>query len=76
MDYWEKFNETSLPEREDFYGHLNVEDITNTDYPHAKRVLKGFEIKHLGEHHDFYLQRDTLLLVDVFEKFRYIYVKI
>ena len=24
MDDWEKFNETSLPEKEDFYSHLNT----------------------------------------------------
>ena len=36
MDDWGKFNETSLPEKEDFYSHLNMEDITNADYTHAK----------------------------------------
>ena len=25
MNDWEKFNETSLPEKEDFYSHLNME---------------------------------------------------
>ena len=41
MDCWEKFNETSLPEKEDFYGHLNMEDITNADYEHAfGKILK------------------------------------
>ena len=38
MDDWEIFNETPLPEREDFYSHLNMEDITDTDYTHAKKV--------------------------------------
>ena len=38
MDNWEKFNETSLLEKEDFYNHLNMEDITNADYTHTKRV--------------------------------------
>ena len=38
MDDWEKFNETLLPKKEDFYSHLNVEDITDADYAHAKRV--------------------------------------
>ena len=47
MDDWEKFNETSLPEKENYSG-LNMEDITNADYAHAKRVCKDFEIK-LGE---------------------------
>ena len=37
MDDWEKFNETSLPEKEYFYSHLNMEDITDVDYTHAKK---------------------------------------
>ena len=39
MNDWEKFNKTSLPEGEDFYSHLNMEDITNGDYAHAKNNL-------------------------------------
>ena len=69
MDDWEKFNET-LPEKEDFYSNLNMEDITDAGYVYAKRVCKNFEIKNLGEYHDLYVQNDTLLLVDVFENFR------
>ena len=42
-----KFNEKSLPEQEDFYSHLNMEDITDVDYAHAKRVCKNFEMKSL-----------------------------
>ena len=38
-DDWGKFNETSLPKKEDFYSHLNMEDITtDADYAHTKRV--------------------------------------
>ena len=46
MDDWDKFNETSLPEKEDFYSHLNMEDITDADYVHAKRFcnLRTLEI--------------------------------
>ena len=40
MDDWEKFNERSLPEKEDFYSHLNMEDITDADSAHAKKVSK------------------------------------
>ena len=76
MDDWEKFNETSLPEIEDFYSHLNMEDITDADYAHAKRVCKDFEIKKIGEYHDLYVQSDTLLLADVFEKLRNMCIKI
>ena len=33
-------------------------------------VSKDFEIKNLGEYHDFYVQSDTLLLADVFNSLR------
>ena len=69
MDVWEKFDETSLPEKEDFYSHLSMEDITDADYAHAKRVCKDFEIKSLGEYHDLYVPSNTLLLADVFGNF-------
>ena len=39
----EKSNETTLPEKEYFYSHLNVEDITNADYSHAKRICTDFK---------------------------------
>ena len=45
MDDWEKFSETSLPGKEDFYGQLNMEDIIDADYRHVKRVCKDFEKK-------------------------------
>ena len=52
-----------------------MEDITDTDYTHAKRVFKEFEINNFGEHHDWYVQSDTLLFVDVFENFRNLFLK-
>ena len=52
MNDWKKFNETLLSEKEDFYSMLNMENITDADYAHAKkRVSKDFEIKNLEEHH-------------------------
>ena len=56
IDDWGKFNEASLPEKEDFYSHLNMEDITDANYVHTKRVCKDFEIEDLGEYHDFYVR--------------------
>ena len=76
MNDWEKFNETSLLEKQDFYSHLNMEDITDADYTHAKKVCKDFEMRKLGEYHDLYVQRNTLLLADVYENFRNICLKI
>ena len=29
-----------------------MEDITDADYVHAKRLCKDFEIQNLGEYHD------------------------
>ena len=76
MDNCEKFNEITLPENEDFYNKLNMEDITDEDYVHTKRFCKDFEIKSLGEYHYLYLKSDTLLLGDVFENIREMYSKI
>ena len=70
MEDWNNFSETLLPEKEDFYSHLNMEDITDADYSHAKRVSEDFKITNLGEYHDLYVQNNTLLLADVFENFR------
>ena len=51
IDYWEKLNETSLPEK-------NLQSSKQERY---------FKIKNLGEYHDFYVQSGTSLLSDVFE---------
>ena len=76
MSYWEKFNETSLPKKEFFCSHLNIEDITDADYVHTKEVCNNFSIKDLGEYYDLYAQSATLLLADVFENFRNMCLKI
>ena len=70
-----KIKWTSLPEKEKFYSHLNMEDITDADYEHTKRVCKDFEIENLGQYHHLYVQIDTLLLANIFENFRNICLK-
>ena len=47
-----------------------MEDITDVDDRHAKRVFKNFNNKNLGDYHYLFVQSDTLLLADVFENFR------
>ena len=32
VDSWEKFNETALPSKKDFYSNLNMENIDDIDY--------------------------------------------
>ena len=75
VDNWEKFNETSLPNKEDFYSNLNMEDINDIDYRHANNVFKRFELENLGQYHDLYVQSDTLL-ADVFKNFRDMCIKV
>ena len=70
MDSWERFDENTIPPKEAFYSELNLENITDKDYEHVKKVWEAFEIKNLGEYHDLYVQCDTFLLADVFENFR------
>ena len=49
MDEWEKFNGISSPEKENFYSNLNIEDTTDEDHIHTKRVCKDFERENIGE---------------------------
>ena len=70
MDSWEKFNETTLPNKKAFYSKLYLKNIAGKDYIHAQKVFKEFEIKNLGEYDDLYVQSDTLLLEYVLENFR------
>ena len=64
-------DETSLTE-----SHLNMEDITDTNYTQAKRNCRNFEIKTSAEHHDLHVQRNKLLLAGVVENFRNMFLKI
>ena len=70
IDYWEKFNEITLFEKEEFSSKLNITQITDADYMHGKNAYRDFEIKNWGQYHDLYLKSDTLLLSDDLEYFR------
>lgn len=43
MDSWQRFNETSLRDKKGFYRSLTIEDITDSDYKHAKNRLWRFQ---------------------------------
>ena len=76
MDSWQRFDETSLPDKEAFYSNLNMEHITDVDYRHGKTVFEYLINKNLGDYRDLYVQSDTLLLADVFENFRNMCIKV
>ena len=75
MDTWERYDETSLPNKEDFYSCLKMKDITDIDYKHAKRVFRELKIYNLGDYHNLYVKSDTLLLADAFENLINKYLK-
>ena len=45
MHSWERFNETSLPDKKAFYSELNLEDITEKDYGHEQKVCEELKLK-------------------------------
>ena len=47
-----------------------MDEITDVDHRHAKRVFKNLNNKNLGDYLDLYVQSETLLLADVFDNFR------
>ena len=52
-----------------------MEDFNDIDYRHTNNVFKAFKLENLGNYHDLYVQSDTLLLADVFDDFRNMYLK-
>ena len=70
MNGWKKFEETSLPPKDAFYGRLIMKGISDQDHEHEQQVWNTMEKKTLGCYHDTYLKTDVLLLADVFEIFR------
>ncbi|XP_057311370.1 uncharacterized protein LOC130649159 isoform X1 [Hydractinia symbiolongicarpus] len=70
VDSFDRFNETRLPSKDDFYSKLNMNGISDADYAHAQKVWKDMKVENMGVYHDIYLKTDVLLLSDVFETFR------
>ena len=80
MNSFEKFNEKKLPATKSLYsstkvakigddGKISDGHISVKDYLTCEKTSDKFEMKNLGDYHDHYLKKDTLLLIDVFEKF-------
>ena len=49
MDCFEKFEQTELPTKEQFYSVLNSQHITNMEYDHARKAWETFNLKNMGE---------------------------
>ena len=59
MDSFDRFDEEKLPNKDDFFGILNGEHITDKNYKHAKNVWETFKINNIVN--DLYLGTDVLL---------------
>ena len=66
----------SLPDKKAFYSEFYLEYITDEDYTHAQKMFKELKLKNLGDHHDLYVESNTLLSTDVFENFRNKFIEI
>ena len=45
MDSWERFDETSLPDKEFFYSESYLKDISDKDYTLAQKLFEEFKLK-------------------------------
>ena len=66
MVSWERFDETSLPEKNVFYSELYLEDITDKDYGHAQKVFEEIKLKNLGDYHVFGNFRNKCIEINKF----------
>ena len=62
--------ERYLPPKESFKNDLSNTDCSDADYEHAQKVWRVFGCRKLKDYHDLYMELDTHLLADIFERFR------
>ena len=56
MDSWERFGETSLPDKKPFYSKLYLEEITDKYYTHTQKVFEELKLNNLGDYQMYCLQ--------------------
>ena len=61
---------TELPERKHFTSSLTEKTISASDHKFAKKVWKKFKCDNLIDYTKIYCKIDTILLAEVFQKFR------
>ena len=61
---------TKLPSRSEFYSTIQEKTISLEDHLFAASVWKKFKISNLTEYAELYCKIDTLLLAEIFQKFR------
>lgn len=61
---------TKIPARKDFYSKIQEKSISVEEHKFASRMWDLYEIKNLSEYCELYCMIDTLLLAEIFQKFR------
>ena len=56
MHSWERFGETSLPDKKSFYSKLYLEEITDKYYTHTQKVFEELKLNNLGDYQMYCLQ--------------------
>ena len=69
IDKFERFDETALSPREQFYNQLAGEDCSEADYARAQRVWRDFNFQHNGDYMRLYFLIDVAHFADVFQMF-------
>ena len=61
---------TALPSQDKFYSSLSEDTISEENHLFAKKVWKTFKCKNLLDYTELYCKIDTILLAEIFQKFR------
>ena len=80
INSFKRFNEKKLPDKECFYssvknkttgdnGEILDGHISDENYVMCKKIWNKFNMKNMGDYHDHYLEKDVLLLADIFGRF-------
>ena len=63
MDGWKKFEESSLPSKDEFSRRLNMKGVNGKDYEHVRQISNRITQEHenitLRDYHDVYLATDV-----------------
>ena len=80
INSFKRFNEKKLPDKECFYssvknkttgdnGEILDGHISDENYVMCKKIWNKFNMKNMGDYNDQYLEKDVLLLADIFGRF-------
>ena len=80
INNFKRFNEKKLPDKECFYSSVKNKTtgdngekldghISDENYVMCKKIWNKFNMKNMGDYHDHYLEKDVLLLADIFGRF-------